>query len=77
MPSHIGVMVLASAVVEIHDNTIEDTPTTGVAVVSVEGLVSLQNGDADFDALGLGAGKSFDLAPHDCAHPPLPPVEVP
>ncbi|MDC0722313.1 hypothetical protein [Nannocystis bainbridge] len=38
------------------------------------------NGDADFvdfDALGLGAGKSFDLAPHDCAHPPLPPVEVP
>lgn len=38
------------------------------------------NGDADFvdfDALGLGAGKSFDLAPHDCAHPPLPPVEAP
>jgi parallel beta-helix repeat protein len=150
MPPHVGVMVLASDAVEIHDNTIEDNPTAGVAVVSVEGLVALGllggdhglefdgypetvdihdnqlannglapaelfrdvlmldpmtqlawdgvfdaakddgdghlrlcirgNGDADFvdfDALGLGAGKSFDLAPHDCAHPPLPPVDVP
>ncbi|WAS93507.1 right-handed parallel beta-helix repeat-containing protein [Nannocystis punicea] len=149
MPPHIGVMVLASDAVEIHGNTIADNPTTGVAVVSVEGLVGLKllaadhgldfdgypetvdihdnlvmnngllpaelfrdvfmldpmtqlawdgvvdaakdngdghlslcirnNGDADFvdlDALGLGAGKSFDLGPHDCAHPPLPPVEA-
>nr|WP_276604061.1 right-handed parallel beta-helix repeat-containing protein [Nannocystis pusilla] len=150
VPPHVGVMVLASDAVEIHGNTIEDNPTTGVAVVSVEALVALgllggdhglefdgysetvdihdnlfmnnglapaelfrdvfmldpmtqlawdgvvdgakdngdghlnlcirNNGDADFvdfDALGFGAGKSFDLAPHDCAHPPLPPVDVP
>lgn len=36
------------------------------------------NGDADFinlDALNLGVAKSTDLAPHDCSHPPLDPLE--
>lgn len=38
------------------------------------------NGDADFvnlDALGLGMDKSTDLAPHDCSHPPVAPVDAP
>lgn len=38
------------------------------------------NGDADFvnlDALGLGMDKSTDLAPHDCSHPPVAPVDGP
>lgn len=38
------------------------------------------NGDADFvnlDALNLGVDKSTDLAPHDCSHPPVAPVEAP
>lgn len=50
---------------------------------NADGHLSLcirNNGDADFvdlDALNLGANKSFDLAPHDCAHPPVAPVELP
>jgi parallel beta-helix repeat protein len=38
------------------------------------------NGDADFinlDAVNLGVDKSTDLAPHDCSHPALVPVEPP
>jgi|JI10StandDraft_1071094.scaffolds.fasta_scaffold251079_2 parallel beta-helix repeat protein len=36
------------------------------------------NGDADFlniDALDLGADKSPDLAPHDCDHPDVAPID--
>lgn len=37
------------------------------------------NGDADFlnmDALNLGENKSVDLAPHDCDHPDVAPVDA-
>lgn len=50
---------------------------------NADGHLSLcirNNGDADFvnlDALNLGLDKNTDLAPHDCSHPPVAPVDVP
>ena len=46
----------------------------------IDGRVDLirDNGDADFlniDALDLGADKSPDLAPHDCDHPDVAPID--